>query len=195
MEDELLTDELPSPPEGQAVPEIDDVIDASLFGDVPKMGDAIPAGTYAFRLEKYEEGWSSTDYKTGRTLSDEEKQPYFSLQWKCQQEPHVGRVVFDIVTWVKTSDVKAANDPQNPRRGEARSILNKRLPKAKAIMEAAGFVPTGQFGFKQFLATNPELKLQLKLKEKQDKQPNGTWKGNGDYTNDVQKYLSLHRPA
>jgi hypothetical protein len=198
MNDELINDELPSPPvgtsdvDGAAAAPIDDSLDASLLTDVPKMGEAMPVGTYAFRLDSFKEQWTEKDYKTGEPLL--EKQPYFALQWKCQQEPHVGRVVFENVPWITSTDAKAANDPQNPRRAEARQTINKRLPRAKEIMEAAGFQPSGQFGFKQFLGSNPELKLTLKVKERQQKGPDGKFHGTGEWSNEVVKHLSLHRP-
>jgi hypothetical protein len=198
MEDELMNDELPSPPSGGATGTamaIDDQVDASIFDGVPKMGDAMPIGTYAFRLDKFTEEWTVKDYKTGRELAPEEQQPYFALQWKCQQEPHVGRIIFENVPWVKSADAKAAMDPQNPRRAEAKTLINNRLPRAKEIMEAASFQPTGNFGFKQFLGSNPELKLQLKIKEAMQKGPDGKLRGTGEWRNEVQKHLSLHRPA
>lgn len=190
MEDELLVEDLPSPPATQEA--ISDEIDAALLTDVPKMGDAIPVGTYAFRLESFKEAWTSE--KDGKKLKEEERQPYFALIWKCQQEPHVGRVVFENVPWLRKEDVKDAADQASPRRGEARKIINNRMPRAKEIMEAAGFNPTGNFGFKSFLGSNPELKLQLKLKERQAKGPDGKWKGTGEWGNEVARHISLHRP-
>lgn len=196
MEDELMNDELPSPPVGGAAEgrAVDDELDASLLADVPKMGDALPAGTYAFRLEKFYEQWSEKDMDTGRVLADSEKQPSFGLQWRCQQEPFVGRVVLENVPWVRSEDAKAANDPQNPRRGEAKAIINKALPRAKQIMTEAGFEPKGNFGFKQFLASTPEMKLQLNVKEKKQ-QVSGKWVGTGEFKNGVVKHLSMSRPV
>jgi len=196
MNDELIqdTDELiPSPPQTGAP--IDDEIDASLLADVPKMGDCMPAGTFAFRLEKFTEAWTEEDFESGRKFTDEEKQPLFNLQWRCQQEPHVGRVVFERVPWVRAETIKAANDPQNPARGSAQAIINKALPRAKQIMEAAGFAPTGKFGFRQFLGSNPEMKLQINVAEKKMKDPAGKWVGSGEMKNNIVKHLSLHRPA
>ena len=200
MNDELLQDELPSPPPGEegaalvSAP-IDDSLDASLLTDVPKMGEAIPVGTYAFRLDSFKEGWTTKNYKTGEDLTEGESQPYFALQWKCQQEPYVGRVVFENVPWVRRDTVQDAANAQSPNRAEARKLINNRLPRAKEIMEASGFQPTGTFGFKDFLGSNPELKLQLKLKERQQKGPDGKWKGTGEWGNEVQKHLSLYRPV
>lgn len=201
MSDELLNDELPSPPpesvggsaEGESTP-IADTIDASLFQDVPKMGEAMPVGTYIFRLDSYTEHWTSEDYKTGRKLEESEKQPYFSLQWKCQQEPHVGRVVFENVPWVKPEDVRDAANPASPRRAEARKILNDRLPRAKEIMQEAGFTPSGQMKFKDFLGTNPEMKIVVKIREVKRKNQAGQLQGTGEWRNEVGKHISLHRP-
>jgi hypothetical protein len=193
MTDEYTTDDLPSPP--LASQPIDDTLDPTLLTDVPKMGEAIPVGTYAFRLDSFTENWTTKDYKTNQELAPEEQQPYYALQWKCQQEPHVGRVVFENVPWVRREDTKAASNPSDPRRADARKILNNRLPRAKEIMEAAGFTPSAGMSFKQFLQTNPEIKLQLKLKERQSKGQDGKWHGTGDWQNEVQKHISLHRPA
>jgi hypothetical protein len=200
MSDELL-DELPSPPASEGTvgdlqtQPIDDQLDASLLTDVPKMGEPMPIGTYVFRMDSFKEQWTDKDWKTGLDLTEEQKQPYYALTWKCQQEPHVGRVVFENVPWVKGSDARDANSQTSPRRAEARSILNNRLPRAKELMQAAGFTPSGQFGFKDFLASNPEMKLVLKQKERQAKGPDGKFKGTGEWSNEVTKHLSLHRPA
>lgn len=192
-------DEIPQAPAGSVdeVPfgqeaQFDTSIDASLFDEVPRMGDPVPAGTYHFRLEKYEKRMT------------EEGQPYFALQWNGQQEPIVGRKVFENVPWILPEDAKDAADPSSVRRAEARKILNNRLPKAKEIMEAAAFKPTGQFGFEQFLASNPEMKLVVKVKERQSatgRMVEGKggkqvkeYKGTGEMGNDVVKHLSLHRP-
>lgn len=200
MEDELLQDELPSPPHAgaAAVSEpIDDTFDAALLTDVPKMGEAIPAGTYVFRLDSFTEEWSKSEWfkdGTSRELAPEEREPYYRLLWRCQQEPHTGRVVGENVPWVKASDVKDANNPNSPRKAEARKVINNRMPRAKEIMEAAGFTPTGQFGFKDFLKSNPEMRLQLKLKARRAKAPSGKYEPTGDWDNEVQKHISLHRP-
>lgn len=194
MEDELMSDELPSPPQGE-VRAIEDEIDAAAFTDVPKMGEAIPVGTYHFRLEKFEERWKDKDDK-GNEIPEAERNPYFALQWKCQQEPYTGRVVFDNVPWVRQKDVQDAASQDSPRRAEARKLLNNRLPKAKEIMEAAGFLDAGRgkFNFKAFLGTNPEMKLQLKVKERQSKGPDGKYRGNGEWGNEISRHISLHRP-
>lgn len=202
MNPTITDDEMPSPPpvgtaghvEGET-PEASftSEIDASLFDDVPKKGDAIPEGTYHFRLESF---------KKKETASGKNKgQPFFEMQWKCQEEPHVGRVVFENCPWVSKEDISAAIDPTSPLRQEAKARINRRLPNAKEIMEASSFKPTGKFGFEEFLASHPEQKLQLKLKERQsktdkvDKDGNPVYKGTGEMGNEVQKHLSLMRPA
>lgn len=195
IEDELIEDELPSPPSGAAAEGFDDSFDASLLADVPKMGDALPVGTYDFRLEKFEESWKTKEYdKQGneRDLPQSDWQPYYKLQWKCQQEPHTGRMVFENCPWVRPQDVSDANT-ESPRKAEARKLINSRMPRAKEIMEAAGFTPTGSFGFKQFLATNPEMKLQLKLKASKIKK-DGKLENSGGFVNEVVKHVSKHRP-
>lgn len=172
---DLLDDEMPTAPTTVPVVAIDDTIDASAFDNVPKMGDALPAGVYAVRLK----GFSDKIADDG--------QPYFSIQWSVQQEPHVGRLVFDNIPWVRSSDVVSAKagDPQ------AQAILNDRLPRSKAVMSAAEFKPSGSFGFKQFLATNPELKVQVTINERKTKNDKGEWVGTGEQGNKVVKYISL----
>lgn len=194
------TDEIPSPPapdplaghDAGSEATFDDSFDAGLLGDVPKRGDPIPIGTYHFRLAEFKKMQTASGKNQG--------QPYFALQWKCQEAPYEGRVVFENVPWVSVADVRDASDPTSPRRSEAKSIINKRMPAAKEIMEAASFKPTGQFGFAEFLASHPEMKLQLKLKERQSKtgtKADGTpeYKGTGEMGNEVQKHIPLARPA
>lgn len=198
MDDELMYDELPSPPPGEASVKaaIDDAFDASLLADVPKMGEAIPAGTYDFRLDSFTEGWSTKEWHKDGTYTDlpkGEEQPYYRLTWRCQQEPYTGRVVWENCPWVKSQDVKDANS-DSPRKAEARRIINNRMPRAKEIMTAAGFTPTGKFGFKDFLKTNPEMKLQLRLKARKAKDANGVYQPTNDWDNEVQKHISKFRP-
>lgn len=178
-------DELPSAPESGVATAIaiDDQIDASAFEGVGKIGDAMPAGTFHFRMKSFTEGFN-------------ENGPYFSLQWACQEEPHTGRIVFDTVTWVKSEDTAAANDKANPRNAEAKAILNNRLMRAKSIMDAAGFKPTGTFGFREFLNSHPEIKMSIRQKEKMDKDEKGAYtKPTGEQQNVISKYISLSRPS
>jgi len=62
-------------------------------------------------------------------------------------------------------------------------------------MEGAGFTPSGKFNFKEFMATQPEMKLQINVKEKKMKGPDGKWVPSGEFTNKVVKHVSLHRPV
>lgn len=181
-------DELPSAPQGEqsSAVAIDDQIDASAFEGVGKVGDAMPAGTFHFRLKSFTEQLKDND----------PSKPNFNLQWACQEEPHTGRIVFDTVTWVGSEDIKAANDPSNIRNKEAKAVLNSRLMRAKSIMEAAGFKPSGKFGFKEFLNTHPEIKMAIRQKEKMDKDEKGEYtKPTGEQQNVISKYISLARPS
>lgn len=184
-------DELPSPP-AEVVPAaseatFDSEIPAELFGDVPKRGEPIPIGTYEFRLDSFR--------KFETASGDNKGQPNFAIQWKCQEEPYTGRVVFENVPWVKPEDVKAASNQTDPRCSKAQKTLRNRLPAAKEIMEACSFKPAGKFQFEEFLAGHPACKLQLKLKERQEKTSDGKYKGTGEMGNEVVKHLSLVRPA
>lgn len=123
-------------------------------------------------------------------------EPYFAMQWKCQEEPLTGRVLFDNVPWVDAKDVVDANNSKSPRQSEAKGILGNRLVRANSIMAAAGFKPTGQFGFRQFLDSHPELKIQVSVAEKKDKNP-ATGKYDvptGEMQNRIVKYASLTAP-
>lgn len=177
---DMLDDEMPVAPGTGTAPvvTIDDTIDASAFDSVPKMGDALPAGVYTVRLK----GFSDAIADDGA--------PYFKIQWSVTQEPHVGRLIFDSIPWVESAGVVAAKagDPQ------AQSVLNSRLPRSKAVMAAAGFKPSGSFGFKQFLGTNPEVKVQITVNERKQKNAKGDWVGTGENGNKVVKYISLIAP-
>lgn len=181
-----LEDEMPAAPpmageeggETQATSvDLYDQVDASLFETVHKMGDALPAGTFPFRLRSY----SQLNPKNATTGVEE---PYFRLLWSCQKEPNVGRIFADNVPWVDKATIDAAKDPQNPMRAAARALINERLARAKAIMEAAQFKPTGQFGFKEFLNNNPEMFIEISNYQGRD----------GNHYNKAKKYISLARP-
>jgi hypothetical protein len=174
----MLDDEMPQAPEAAAgTPQvtIDDQIDASLFDNVPKMGDALPAGVYSVRLKQFSDAVA------------DDGAVYFKIQWSVTQEPHVGRVFFDNIPWVSKTDVEQAK-AGNP---QAQAVLSERLPRSKAVMEAAGFKPSGKFGFKEFMGTNPELKVQVTINERKQKDAKGAWVGTGEMGNKIQKYISL----
>lgn len=179
-------DELPNAPgtEAGAAVVIDDEIDSSAFEGVGKLGDVLPKATYHCRLDSFKE-------------QSNENGPNFSLQWKVQEEPNTGRVVFDTIPWVSVDTIKAAaaGDPA------AKSTMAQRLVRANSLMQAAGFKPSGKFGFKSFLSTNPEVKLTLSIGEKKtdsgktDGKGKKVYVGTGEQVNNVVKYLSLQAPA
>lgn len=189
-----LEDEMPEVPQtapGTVQAEAGD-IDAGIYDDVPKMGEPLPKGTYHFRLDSYTQG-------TGEAEKDDPfgfgAQPYFQIIWSCQQEPFVGRSFMDFAPWITPAVARAAVGPNSdPKVAAARSLINKRLWKSKAIVEAAGLKPTGSFSFKNFLDTNPEVKIQLAVKERKEKASDGTYKGTGIQGNSAAAYLPLHRP-
>jgi hypothetical protein len=180
-------DELPQAPTGGTQTEVVDFgseIDASAFDGVGKLGDAIPAGTYHFRLDTQTKGKN----KNG---------PYYSIQWKCQEEPYVGRIAFDTITWLDQETLGALKaGPSNPGFSNAKSTANSRLVRANSLMEAAGMKPVGNFNFETWLNTHPEVKLTLSLREKKLKDDKS-----GEYTvptgemqNNVSKYVALQAP-
>lgn len=197
-------DDMPIPP-AQAVPqgsaadggpEIDGSASPEDMEGVATMGEAIPAGTFHFRLEKFTEGWGEAldDNKQPLHFGDGsvvDKQPYFMLDFVCQQEPHVGRRFGEFAPWVSQSvRVKAkAGDKV------ARGLLQDRLWKFKSIMDAAGFKPTAAYDLKKdFLSTHPEIKIQLGIQEGKTK-INGKYVPDGSTRNKSVRYISLNRPA
>lgn len=173
---------------------------AGMFDDVPEMGEAIPMGTYHFRLERYSSGASAVKvdnklessprkrFADGTEIPD---QPWFQLFWSCQQEPHTGRVFTDFMPWVSLEVVSkaAAGDT------EAIAIRKDRLWKAKAVCKAAGFGVAGNFNIKtDFLDVHPELKIQVGLEAGKTK-VNGKYVADGSQRNKPIKYLSLSRPS
>lgn len=194
----MFEDELPQAPTttGEDV-NFSTTMDAGLLADVPGMNDPIPAGTKHFRLDRY------------KKVIDKENQPRFDALWKCQEEPHVGRVMPDYIGWVDDKTIAAAGDPSNPFCQEARQLIKKRLPKIKAIMKGAGYTPTtGKFDVEaDFLATNPEVKIPVTVVPRKNKDERDTVGGmpNPDFgkytisTGEMQNgipnaYLSVNRP-
>lgn len=195
----VLDDEMPSAPVGEENkgPAVDGAIDASLFDGVGKMGEVIPVGTYHFRLQQVHEGWSEPQKGDNGEYKDPDvarfgKQPWFNLDWRCQQEPHTGRRVTEMVFWC-SAEVFAAASAGDPT---ARKMVRSRLTAINDLLAAANMKPTGIFNIKDFFATNPEVKLQLKLTEKKTKDDKGKYTiKTGEQDNGVVKHISLTRPA
>jgi hypothetical protein len=198
-------DELPSAPAGgaAAVEVLMAEVPESTYADVPKMGDVIPSGTWHFRLDRY-------------TLQAYEDGPVYSLQWRCQEEPHTGRVMFSNCAWPTAEDVRTANDPDAPKgaKVEAQKRVNDRLVVAKALQEAAGLKP-GTKSFKEFLDSHPEIRIQTTITAKKklksvadpdkgesvnnagkvvDSRGQLMFEDTGEQKNKVVKYISLVRP-
>lgn len=167
--------------------EISGEMDADIVATSTSMGEPIPAGTYHFKLKKYEQRGKPNDDGQG-------PDPNFSIQWECQDPRFANRLVFDIVTWVRPVDL------QRRRMGDPDAIVKckNRLGRMKDIQKAAGFAPQGTYDVKKdFLDKSPELKLQINVKEKKDKNPT-TGKYDmptGEMQNTIAKYLPLMRQA
>jgi hypothetical protein len=200
--DDIIDDsEMPIAPTASAATteiEIDGTLDSSLLEAVPGMGEAIPIGTYHFRLDSFTTGFNepAKDSKTGLArYPDEEQfgpQPYFLLSWSCQQEPHTGRRVQEFCGWCTQEVFKAAAGGGNRT---ARRMVNNRLFVAKDLLPAIGLNAVGNINFKDLLATNPECKLQLKLQPGKSKDASGKYIPDGTMTNGVVKHVSLTRPS
>lgn len=191
----FVDDELPAPPSGpqaaQSAEPISGAIDGALLGDVPKLGEALPIGTYHFRLDRYSESWAEPD----KSASPEEllfgKQPQFLLFWSCQEEPHTGQPFVDFVEWVSPDVLKMAAE----RNQSALKLLRTRLARAKAILQAAEYPIVGQLDYKTFLSSHPEIKIQLGLREGKQKTSSGELVPTGEMRNRPIRYISLRRPT
>lgn len=177
-----IDDEMPQAPGAESstgAVTIDGGFDASDLEGVPGLADVIPAGVYHVRLKGFSE-------------KRNDKGPFFGLQWSVQQEPHVGRVIFEnYVPWVDTKTFQSAKagDPV------AKAEIADRLPRLKAIMKAAEFKPVGATDIKEFLGGQPELKIQVSVSERKSKnESTGKYEGTGEMENRVQKYISLVAP-
>lgn len=157
----------------------DGTFDASDFEGVPGLENVLPAGVYEVRLKSYSQ-------------KKNDKGPFFGLQWAVQQEPLVGRMIFEnYVPWVDEATLIAARagDPV------AKGVMSDRLPRIKAIMKAAEYKPVGKTDIVAFLATNPELKVQVTVSERKEKDPNTRqYVGTGEMENRIVKYISKMAP-
>lgn len=188
FDDEVVA--LPSPAAGAEAAAVDGGFDASLLEGVGLVGEVIPVGTYAFRLDRFYENFNEPNDEKYKELG---AQPGFGLLWICQQEPHTGKTFMDNCPFVNSKTREAAKAGEQV----ALELVRNRLPRAKSIMQAAGYKPSGKFDFKDFLSSHPEIKIQLKIQEKKMKDPGnpGKYKGTGSMTNAAEKYLPLQRPA
>lgn len=185
-------DEIPAAPQQVSGPEagqqatFEDTIDPSMFEGVGKMGDAIPVGTYEFRLLQFGKALSKPDPAKNNPGGE----PYYELTWSCTTEPYVGRQVRENCPWVKSEDTAAAKAGDSA----AKNKIKNRLMRANTIMDACSFKPDGSRNFEAFLSDHPELKLTLGLEEMKTKE-SGYKQGSGDFRNVVKKYVSLRRPS
>lgn len=190
-----LDDEMPAAPAGAAAPApaaeaktFSGNVDFESYDKTPEMGEAIPVGTYHFRLDSYREGWNNPPKPEDKEFQFG-AQPYFMIKWVAQQEPVVGRAFTEFVPWVSDSVVEAAVGGNS----DARAIITDRIWKAKSIASAAGFKPAPGQGFnaKTFFATNPEIKISLGLEKKKTKDATGKYVATDQDQNKVNAYLPL----
>lgn len=191
-----LDDEMPAAPAGggaaaalaEAQRTFTGNVDFESYEKTPEMGEAIPVGTYHFRLDSYREGWNN-EPKPGEKEFAFGAQPYFMVKWVAQQEPIVGRAFTEFVPWVSDSVVEAAVAGNS----DARGIITDRIWKAKSIASAAGFKPAPGSGFnaKTFFATNPEIKISLGLEKRKTKDATGKYVATDQDQNKVNAYLPL----
>lgn len=188
----MMDDEMPAPPPAGEQPQgvVASEVPEDIFEGVGELGEAIPKGTYHFRLDRTFLNWHAPEVG-----SDEERfgpQPNYGILWSAQQEPHTGKTFMDTCPWVnqKTIEGAAAGDPV------AKSLLRKRLVRAKAIIKAADY-PMAGLKIDAFFAAHPEVKILVGISEKKTKDPSnpGKYVGTGQMVNNALKYISLRRPA
>lgn len=201
MTEELIDDSempvAPAPGDAAVVAPVDGAFDGDILDGIPAMGEAIPIGTYHFRLDSYTEGWNepAVDPKTGLAKDPDMaafgRQPYFMLNWSCQQEPHTGRGVTEFAGWCTPQVFEAAKAGDRT----AKKLVASKLFVIKDILAAAGLKAMGNMNIKDFLGGNPELKIQLKLQQGKSKNAAGVYVVDGTMRNGVVKHVSLTRPA
>lgn len=178
MSDEV---EIPQAPGGETeTVEFSDTVDASIFDGVSEQQEALPLGIYHFRLDQ-------CNKRTG----GDDKEPYFQTGWVCQEEPHVGRLVIVNISWVSEEVAKAAVAGD----ATAKETVRKRMWKAKQIMSACGYQPSGSFSFSDFAATNPEAKIQTGRKPGKAADGTGKFVLTGQMNTTAIKFHPLHRPT
>jgi hypothetical protein len=149
-------------------------------------------GTYHFKLVSYERKGKANDDGQG-------PDPFFSLKFECQDPRFPKRIVFDNVTWVRACDLAAARagDPA------AQDKCKRRLGKIKQLQKEAGFKPPPTYNvMTDFLDKQPEVKIQLSVKERMHKDEDPTSSTFGKYViktgimdNNVVKYIPVLRTA
>jgi hypothetical protein len=187
-------DDLPSAPAGghEEAQAVEAGGDAEMFEGVGKLGETIPNGTFHFRLSQVVAKGSTVPTEQGTkppvpnkysSGEDMDAQPWFMVEFVCQQEPHTGKRFAEFVGWVSANLRKKAAGGD----AAAKQQLKNRLVRAKAIMEAAGYKPTGAFDLERdFFSTNPEVRIQV---------GQGKNKQSGEEQNRALKYFALNRPA
>lgn len=206
MSDFIDPQDMPQPPSAMPAGEnaaADASFDSSAsmddFKDVPKMGEAMPMGTYHFRLEKVTKGAGENhDPKKGEQPmkygdgTDVGPLPYYMVEWICQQEPYVGRRFGDFAPWVPAGCFGKAKSGDQV----ARTLLKDRLWKIKAIMESCNFAPPAGFNVEtDFFAQHPECKIQLGTQPGKAKNAEGKYVEDGSQKNKSIRYIPLNRPA
>lgn len=190
-----MDDEMPQAPAGGAaaaapVKEFTGEIEYDVYSKVAEMGDALPQGTYMFRLDSAKPGWSD-EPKPGDKEYGYGAQPYFNVKWVAQEEPITGRAFFEYVPWVSDEVAAKANSGD----AGAQAIVNDRIWKLKTIASASGYKPPAgsKFNPKKFLESQPQVKISLTTTEKKqrdgvDEKGAAIWKGTGQQKNKASAY-------
>jgi hypothetical protein len=164
-------------------------VDFESYDKTPEMGEPIPQGTYEFRADSYREGWGDAP-KPGDKDFAYGAQPYFMLKWVAQTEPVIGRAFTDFLPWISNEVAVAAAGGD----AGAQAIIQDRIWKLKTIASQAGFKPAAgsKFNAKDFLASNPVIKISLGVDKKKKKNATtGKYEATEELTNKVNAYLPL----
>ena len=185
------TDEMPAPPTAAAASTEAEPIPTEFNADVVAeaygRGEAFPAGTFHFRLDGYSEGWGNEGSDEKNKLSHLGNQPYFMLQWVCQQEPYVGKRYLQFLGWVNAETMKLAEKKDS----QALGFAKERLGDVKTLMIGCNYKPHGRSDLKTFLESHPEAKISLTIRERKIK-INGVLTPTGEMVNNVQKISPVY---
>lgn len=186
----LANDELPSPPSiptGNAEAALAFDVGAEEVESAQEFGEALPAGVYHFRVDKISITLkNSEDWK-------EEQLPQIQVNWKCQEEPHVGHTFTDWVPYVSQNLV----DQSRAGNKAAQQLVKSRLGRIKMITEGCEYKIDGRFNPIAFFNTHPECKIQLSVKagKTKDLANPGQYIDSGLLQNNAVKYIPLSTPT
>ena len=143
-------------------------LDPSLLAGVPKPNETIPKGTRAvFNLRSWKKGesepWKATTKNpAGRPeLEKYGKQPYYNVEFVCQQEPHTGRRIYEFIHFVNDTTQAAAIAGD----AVAAKVVKDRLIALADLLRGTGYQPTAKFSIENFFNTKPNTGIVVGSRE------------------------------